>query len=101
MNGSARSGWIGLAALAIFVLGADQLTKYAIEQFTAVGSFRVLIPGFLNLVHTTNPGVAFGLFADGDTPWRAPILIFFSVGVIAMLLWFLVTGRAGGWLGQW
>ena len=101
MDGSARSSWIGLSGLAIFVLAADQLSKYAIEKFTTVGSFRVLISGFLNLVHTTNPGVAFGLFADGDAPWRAPILIIFSVGVIAMLLWFLVTGRAGGRLGQW
>ena len=44
------------------------------------GSSRVLVPGMLNLIHTSNPGVAFGLFADSDMPWRAPLLIVFSVG---------------------
>ena len=64
------------------------------------GSTRVLIPGLLNLIHTSNPGVAFGLFADSSTPWLAPVLIVFSVTVIALLAWLLLTGRAGGWLAQ-
>jgi signal peptidase II len=51
-------------------------------------------------VHTNNPGVAFGLFADSGTPWLAPLLIAFSVGVIALLAWLLATGRAGGRLAQ-
>ena len=49
------------------------------SDFTATGSSRVLIPGLLNLVHTTNPGVAFGLLADSPTAWLAPVLILFSV----------------------
>jgi signal peptidase II len=38
--------------------------------------------------------------ADSESAWLAPLLIAFSVGVIALLVWLLVTGRAGGWLGQ-
>jgi len=94
-----RSIW-PLAALAVFVLVADQLSKYAVEKFTASGSVRVLIPGLLNLVHTNNPGVAFGIFADSEMPWRAPLLITFSVGVMSLIVWLLATGRAGGWFGQ-
>ncbi len=60
-----------------------------------------MIPGVLNLVHTSNPGVAFGLLADSQMPWRAPLLILFSVAVIGLIAWLLVTDRAGGWLGQW
>ena len=95
-----RSGWYGLAFLALAVLAADQLTKYTVEKLSVAGSLRVMIPGVLNLVHTNNPGVAFGLGADSQTPWMAPMLIAFSVGVIALLLWLLATGRAGGHLGQ-
>jgi len=101
MSGTARGGWQGLALLAFAVLAADQATKYLVEKFTAVGSTRVLVPGFLNLVHTSNPGVAFGLLADSPATWLAPVLIAFSVGVIGLLSWLLVTGRGGGALGQW
>jgi signal peptidase II len=97
--GPSRSGWL-FALLAVVVLAADQLSKHAVETLTPVGSSRVLIPGLLNFVHTTNPGVAFGLFADSNMPWRAPLLIVFAVGVIGLIAWLLVTGRAGGWLGQ-
>jgi len=101
MSGAARTGWHGLAVVAFGVLAADQATKYAVERFTSVGSTRVLLPGFLNLVHSTNPGVAFGLLADSPAPWLAPVLILFSVSVIVLLAWLLATGRGGGVLGQW
>jgi len=87
--------------LAVSILAADQLSKHAVEKWTAAGSSRVLIPGLLNFVHSTNPGVAFGLLADSTSPWRAPLLIVFSVSVIGLIVWLLATGRAGALLGQW
>jgi signal peptidase II len=99
MASGSRSGSL-LAFLAVAVLAADQVSKYAVDKFTSVGSIRVLIPGLLNLVHASNPGVAFGIFADSATPWRAPLLIVFSLGVMALIVWLLATDRAGGWLGQ-
>jgi signal peptidase II len=99
MRRASRSGWL-LAVFATVVLILDQASKYAVQNLTPVGSTRVLIPGVLNLVHTSNPGVAFGLLADSETPWRAPLLILFSVAVIALIAWLLVSDRAGGWLGQ-
>src|ERR1700685_4053183 len=99
MPGASRFRGLALGIISLGALAADQLSKHAVEKYTAVGSLRVVIPGLLNLVHTTNPGVAFGLFADSENPWRGPLLIAFSVAVIAMLLWLLATGRAGGRLG--
>ncbi|MGH9699008.1 MAG: signal peptidase II [Candidatus Acidiferrales bacterium] len=100
MKSESRSAWNALVILALVVFAADQASKYAVERFTAAGSLRVLIPGILNLVHTSNPGVAFGLLADSASPYLAPLLILFSICVIALLAWLLVTGRAGGALGQ-
>lgn len=100
MSAVARPGWQPLAFLVIVVLAADQLSKYAVEKFSPADSFRVLIPGLLNLTHASNPGVAFGLLADSEQPWIPFLLILFSVSVIALLTWLLFTGRAGGWLGQ-
>jgi signal peptidase II len=96
-----RKRWYVLALLAFLILFADQASKFAIDRFTSPGSFRSVIPGVLNLVHTTNPGVAFGLFADSASPMLAPLLIAFSLAVICLLFWLLATGRAGGWLGEW
>jgi signal peptidase II len=90
--------WNGLVVLA--ALAADQASKFAIEKYTSLGSQRVLVPSVLNFVHTTNPGVAFGLFAESRSPWLSPLLILFSVAVIGFLAWLLVTGRAGGRLGE-
>ena len=95
-----RPGWPLLLALAIGALIADQASKYAIATYTQPGSERVLVPGFLNLLHTSNPGVAFGLFASSTNPWKPALLVAFSAAVIGMLVWMLVTGRAGGPLGQ-
>lgn len=100
MNGAAHPSGRVLAFLVCAVLAADQASKYAVQKFTAIGSFHVLVPGFLNLVHTSNPGVAFGILAESVTPWRAPMLILFSAAVIVLLAWILATGRGGGWLGE-
>jgi signal peptidase II len=100
MDSASRTIW-PFVLLGVFVLVTDQLTKYTVEKFTATGSFRILIPGVLNIVHTNNPGVAFGIFSDSEMPWRAPVLIVFSFGVMCLIGWLLATGRAGGWLGQY
>jgi signal peptidase II len=99
MSSGSRSP-LPLALIALAVLAADQASKFAVDRMMLPGSSRVLIPGMLNLIHTSNPGVAFGLFADSDMPWRAPLLIVFSAAVIGLIVWLLVTGRAGGWPGR-
>ena len=96
-----RARWSALALVAVVVLVLDQASKYAIDRFTSPGTFHTLVPGLLNLVHTTNPGVAFGIFADSGNPLLPIALIVFSLVVIGLLAWLLVTGRAGGWLGEW
>ena len=98
MSSASRSAW-PLVLLALAVLAADQATKFAVDRLMPSGTSRAIVPGMLNLIHTSNPGVAFGLFADSDMPWRAPLLIVFSAAVIGLIVWLLVTGRAGGWPG--
>ncbi|HEX4075327.1 MAG TPA: signal peptidase II [Candidatus Acidoferrales bacterium] len=99
MSSASRSAW-PLILLALGVLAADQASKFAVDRMMAPGSSHVVIPGMVNLIRTSNPGVAFGLFADSDMPWRAPMLIVFSVAVIGLIAWMLLSGRAGGWPGR-
>ncbi len=100
MPRSRQMQWVWLLLVALAVLATDQATKYAIQQFTPTGSIQVWIPGLLNLVHTDNPGVAFGLFADSTSPWMTLLLVLFSGAMMIFLVWLLATGRAGGRLGQ-
>jgi signal peptidase II len=100
MAAEVRPGRMTLIALAVSALVADQLSKFAVEKYIAPGSQRVVVPGVLNLLHTTNPGVAFGLFAGSASPWKPLLLVGFSVVVIGMLIWLLITDRAGGALGR-
>ncbi|HXQ98556.1 MAG TPA: signal peptidase II [Candidatus Limnocylindrales bacterium] len=83
--------WFTLGAFAL-----DRASKFAIESRTPLGFNRVLIPGFFTLVHSNNPGLAFGLFADAASPRMTAILSLSALLVCAMLIWLLVSDRAGG-----
>ncbi len=93
MGRAERTWWPWLA---LGVVAADQATKYAVEHLTVRGAVRVVIPGLFSLVHSHNPGVAFGLFADAESKWVTTLLIVFSLGTMVVLGWLLAAGRAGG-----
>jgi signal peptidase II len=96
MSGRFSAAWFWLAAA---VLAADQASKYAVEKYSGHGFIFVLIPGLLNLVHTHNRGVAFGLLADAESSWLTAVLVVFSAGVMVLLVWLLagehIPGRGG------
>lgn len=93
MKAPLRAHWIWISA---GVFAADVLTKYAVERFTALGSSRTVIPGFFNLVHTRNPGIAFGLLADRESALQTALLVLFALAAMGLLAWLLAAGRAGG-----
>jgi signal peptidase II len=91
----ARWLWVSLA-----VLAADRATKFAIERYTTPFFRHSIVSDIVVLVHSQNPGIAFGMFSDSSSPWLPPLLILSSVGVMVLLAWMIVTGRAGGALAQ-
>jgi signal peptidase II len=49
-----------------------------------------VIPGFFRIIHTENPGAAFGIFADSPSQWKLGMLIGFSIialVIVSGLLW--------------
>ena len=77
----------GLAA-AVFAL--DRLTKSIIEHTVSFTDTHHVIPGFFDIVHSQNRGVAFGLFHDSSSAWHSIVLVGFSIvalGVISGMLW--------------
>jgi signal peptidase II len=87
--------WITLSAIAL-----DRATKYAVEVRTPLGYHRVLIDRFFTFVHASNPGLAFGIFADSASPRITAMLSIGALIICSLLVWVLVSGRAGGRAGQ-
>ena len=76
------------AALALF--GLDRWSKLAIEDSLPLYSSKPLIPGFFDLVHTRNTGMAFSMLHDAGplvSQWLLPGLSAVAVIFIVGLLW--------------
>jgi len=87
--------WLSLA-----VVAADRGTKYVIERFTTQSFRRDIIPNVVVLVHSMNPGIAFGLLSESASKWVASLLMVTSIAVILLLAYLLVTGSAGDPLNE-
>jgi signal peptidase II len=92
-----RLNWIWIT---LGVLVADRATKYAIEKRTPLGYRRAVVSQFLSIVHTNNPGIAFGFFADSPSRWVGVALSVAALVVCILLTWFLLSGNAGAAPGR-
>ena len=97
VTGNRGSRWLWLS---LGVLAADRATKFAIERYTSIFFRRPIFSDIVSLVHNQNPGIAFGVFSDSSSHWVAPLLLAGAVAMIALLLWLLLSGRAGGALAH-
>jgi signal peptidase II len=76
--------------IAALVVAVDRYTKWLVANRLTMHDSITVIPGFFRIIHTENPGAAFGIFADSPSPWKIALLITFSLlalGIVSMLLW--------------
>ena len=76
--------------LSAAVFAVDRLSKWIIEQRVSAFDVHNVIPGFFDIVHSQNRGVAFGLMNDSTSAWRTVVLIVFASAamlVVAGMLW--------------
>jgi signal peptidase II len=73
------------AALTIAVVAADQASKALVRANVDVGARDAVFPG-LEIVHSRNSGVAFGLFAGGGI-----VLVIIGIASVVALLAFFAT----------
>jgi signal peptidase II len=72
------------------VLALDRITKWLIESRVSFLDSYSVIPGFFEIVHSQNRGVAFGMFNDSTSEWRTLLLVIGSIAavvVISGMLW--------------
>lgn len=91
---SSRLRWL---ILTLFIVVADRATKALIESRTTEGWNHEVIPHFIDLVHSENPGIAFSMFASSQSPFLRGGLILLSLLFVAALSWMLLTAKQASW----
>ena len=83
-------------AIIAAVVIIDRITKLYIRMRVSPWDTHAVLPGFFNIIHTENPGAAFGMFSESASQWRSLFLIAVSVVVMALIGWILWRpARAG------
>jgi signal peptidase II len=75
--------WRAYAAAAALV-AIDRATKLAIQARVSLSDEYTVIPGFFNIVHSENRGVAFSFF-DRAEGWGAALLILLPLAAVLFL----------------
>ena len=97
-NNQTSSRFVTWMVVALLIVIADQLTKWAIIQWVPLYD-RVPLNSFINLTHQKNTGAAFSILADagGWQRWFFIVLATVISAVIAVWIWRI--RRAGqNWL---
>ncbi|HSB28677.1 MAG TPA: signal peptidase II [Pyrinomonadaceae bacterium] len=90
----ARFGWrAGYIVAAFGVYLADQSSKAWAVRALRYGEDRSIIQGFLDLIYTENPGIAFGQLQKGGAFGRWFFVVLATVAAIAVLYYFIRTPR--------
>lgn len=77
-----------LALSFLVVLILDMVTKEYIMNHFPLYHSQVVIPGFFNLVHIQNKGVAFGILGGAAPAWRDIVLILLPIVSLVGILIF-------------
>jgi signal peptidase II len=79
--------------IAALVVVLDRLTKSIIKAHVSAFDSITVIPGWFNIVHTENPGIAFGMLSNAAGAWRSVLLIGFSSAVLIAITTVLLRGQ--------
>jgi signal peptidase II len=77
--------------ISFLVIVSDRLSKISIHRSMSMFDSVPVIPGWLRIVHTENPGAAFGFMAQGNPFLRTAVL----VGLSAVVLVFVASALWG------
>jgi signal peptidase II len=104
--GAAGAAWARVAAVTAAVVALDQATKALVRAGIDEGDRKAVIPG-VDLVHTTNSGVAFGALAGGGVVVTvvvavalAALLAYFATHIRRALVWLPTGMLLGGAVGN-
>jgi len=80
-------------SVAAGVIVLDQATKILAHALLPGRDAVVVIPGFMNLAYSRNPGGLFGLFGTWGTAWRTTLLTLLPFAAVVLIGLFLTRTR--------
>ena len=83
--------------ISLLVIISDQITKAMVVRSLPEGALVPVLPGFFNLTHTKNTGVAFGMFSGSPATWKTVLLVAVSVALILAVAGFVWRSRQFHW----
>lgn len=86
----ARLRWLWLTLAVVFL---DRATKAWIDSRPEDYFPHTVVQGFLEIIRSHNPGIAFSFFADASSSAMRYVLILGSVVIIGVIAWLLVGSR--------
>ncbi len=89
-----------MAAIAVAVFAADQVTKAMVESRIPERAVVPVVPGFFNLTNTKNSGAVFGIFSDSPVWWKTPLLIVISAALLIAVVILVVRTQNLRWETQ-
>ena len=85
-----RLRWLWLTLAVVFL---DRVSKVWVESRPANYFPHTLVPNFIEIVNSRNPGIAFSFLADASSAMMRYLLILGSVVIIGIIAWLLVASR--------
>jgi signal peptidase II len=86
-----RLGRIAPLIASLLVIAGDRVTKLLIQKTMSSFDSISVVPGWLRIIHTENPGAAFGMLANGSPFVRGLVLI----GISTLVLIFVASALLG------
>jgi signal peptidase II len=83
--------WAPLAFVTAPVVALDQWSKLYVRAHFPLYHTRPIVPGWLDLTYTLNPGAAFSLFATMPPSFRH--VFFISLSIVATIVLVTLMGR--------
>ncbi|MBU4317694.1 MAG: signal peptidase II [Proteobacteria bacterium] len=77
-----------LLIISSIVVMMDQLTKALVVAKIPLYKTIAVIPGFFNLTHLRNPGVAFGMFSGGNSNLQQMLLMGAAICAVCVIFYF-------------
>ncbi len=83
--------------LGVAIVALDRWSKLEVAERLPLYSSKTIVPGFFDIVHTRNTGIAFSLFADSPPLVRNVVLPAVSIAAVVLIVYlFAKSPDAGG-----
>lgn len=84
----------------LVIVAADQITKALVAAALGLYDSSTIIPGFLDLVHVRNEGVAFGLLNNTNLPYKTAITTVLALTALTGIALYARQLRKEEWVAR-